>query len=183
MLPVKDGLKVPIDILLNIALYTKFKQTIVIMGCCRELFSYRKILYNQKQLLKHTEVIDLWTPEKDYYASTTKFMIARLDNEYKFYTAFYELSNNIEKFLINNNYEIFNVTLTKPLVCISRRNNMVILRYYDSFADIELDKNRDAIGAESPSPTGTIINLKKSHPCWARWKSDSFIARAIKNDI
>jgi hypothetical protein len=162
----------PIDILLNIALYTKFKQTISIMGCCNELYSYRKELYKNKQLLNNSEVIDLWSPEKDYYASTTKFMIARFEDELKFYTALYQLSNNIEKFLINNRYELFNVKLSKPWVCIWRHSSIVTIKYYDSLNDIKLDYKNMNIN-------GTIINLKKSSPCWARWESNLFLARGI----
>lgn len=128
-----------IDILLNIALYTKFKQTISIMGCCNELYSYRKTLYKQKQLLNNSEVIDLWSPEKDYYASTTKFMIAHLDVKSTLLSiTFYEVSNNLEKFLNNNNHELYKVTLIKPWVCIWM-GSLVTIKYYDSLNDIKLD--------------------------------------------
>lgn len=172
MLPVKDGLKVPIDILLTIALYTKFKQTISIMSCCNELYSYRKTLYKQKQLLNNNDVIDLWSPEKDYYASTTKFMISRFDDRHNLYIALYELSNNLEKFLINNGYELFKVKLSKPWVCIWRHSSIVTIKYYDSLNDIKLDYG-------TMNCIGTIVNLKNSIPCWVRWESNSFLARGI----
>jgi len=54
--------------------YTEFKQTINIISSCKTLFSQRKHFYKQKQLLNHNEFINLWTPEQNYYASTTKFM-------------------------------------------------------------------------------------------------------------
>jgi hypothetical protein len=92
------------DIIYKIGLYFNLKKSIALIGSCKILWDKRVQFYIEKQLLWHPgkKVIDIWTPEQNYYLSDKQLLLLGATN----YTLHNELSdihiyNNITYKLIN----------------------------------------------------------------------------------
>lgn len=152
-----------LDVIYHIALWTNFKRTIAIIGSCKSLWSTRKQLYIEKQLLNNTEVIDHWTPEQNYYNSTKQFMMFTI--KYHEEVKFYELSNGLKNYLKNNH--IITAKLTKRFVCLW---GQYVLKYYNTLEEIKCEK----LFIKNKVISGCFVDLKNSIPCYNKWKNEYY---------
>lgn len=156
----------PLDCIYQIALWTKFKTTIAIIGSCKYLFNLRKQFYLEKQLLINDKTINHWSPEENYYASTKDFTIFNI-NDYGVDINFYELSNSLLQFMTDKSYYMIN-KLCHQYVCLWDEH---ILKYYDTLNKIILEE----LYVSGKVKRGHFVNLSKSKPCFTIWKTDYYV--------
>ena len=158
----------PLDCIYQIALWTNFKTTISIIGTCKHLFALRKQFYLEKQLLHNDKTINHWSPEENYYASTKDFTLFNISDDYKLYIKFYELSNSLLQFMTDKSYRIIITKLSYQFVCLWDEQ---ILKYYDTLNEILLEE----LYLTGKVKRGHFVNLSKSKPCFAIWKTDYYV--------
>ena len=158
-----------LTILYKIGLYFNLKRSIALIGMCREMWSKREQFYKDKQLLQNRgkKVIDLWTPEQNYYLGDKQLILGATS-----YTLHIEISelyiyNNITyKLLDYDNRYIFRPEHMYMLVYDSPQMEV---KYFDTMEEVIqcLKSLENYVFVEY-----TIINLQKSTICWTKWHNE-----------
>lgn len=155
-----------IDVIYTIGLYVSFKRSIAIIGSCKALWERRKIFYIEKQ---NGKVINLWTPERNYYASCHQFILgANYEDNYDNHnpikvTEIYDY-NNTTKHILEDMVDytmIFNIT-HRYIVIYNRqhhRSNLWEIELYNNTQDVHMSIENKI---QDSSYKYVIIDLKYS---------------------
>lgn len=174
----------PIDIIFNIALWVKFKQSIAIIGSCKSLWHMRSEFYNRKHLLWYSKpILNFWSPEQHFYASGCQFTLL-------LYTR--TLSMDIKGLYQDNNtitnikdeydyYPTFNIEnrwLVIWYIYIKSRTdnyNGWSFSFHTTQEDIKYKLQSHMASDDTYCLEYAIIDLKITVPCWSSFNNISKI--------
>lgn len=150
-----------INILYKIGLFFNLKRSIALIGSCKALWSKRESFYRDKQ---HGKIIDLWTPEQNYYLSDKQLLLGVSE-----YTLYNEISyifiyNNITYKLLSYNYKI--IFAPHHRFMIIYHLDEWIIKYCNTIEEI---KNIIEPLKIFDWLQFNIVDLQKSIPCWTKW--------------
>lgn len=167
----------PNDIIFNIGLYCKFKQSIAIIGSCKDLWHLRLEFYKRKHLIYYSRpILSFWTPEQHFYASQYQFTLLILELTLQMEMInLYQNNNTIND--IKDYYDYYptftidNRWLTIWHINKYQQNYQWSFTFHATRTDIKdklqaIIENKDIMSMEY-----AVIDLKTTVPCWSIYKS------------
>jgi hypothetical protein len=158
-----------IDVIYTIGLYVNFKRSIAIIGSCKALWERRKLFYIEKQNGKE---INLWTPERNYYASCHQFIFGASyeggcyvygNDKHIKVTEIYDYNNATKHLLEDMDYVmIFNITHRYIVIYYSKQHRMSGLwetELYHKIQDVHMSVENKI---QDPSYRYVVFDLKHS---------------------
>ncbi len=170
----------PNDIIFNIGLYCKFKQSIAIIGSCKDLWHLRLEFYKRKHLLYYSRpILSFWTPEKHFYASNCQFtlLIQERTSEMEMINL-YQNNNTIND--IKDYYDYYpTFTINDRWLAIWHINNHQNCQWSFTFHATRTDlKDKLQSFFEKEDITSmeyAVIDLKMVLPCWSIYKNEPYV--------
>lgn len=178
------------DVYFYIGLWMDFKRSVALIGCCKELWGKKLYFWRQKHLMVHNKVLmDFWQPEQQFYASLQDFVLFTRDiTMYMEVSLLYQNCNAIDN-MVNNEDEcflydnVFKFKIEQPWMVIwlnygesryAHRVDQWSYTFFHSLEDIQDHINNMDVN-NNWSIKYTVVDLSKTVPCWAKYKSKGFI--------
>lgn len=150
-----------IDIIYTIGLYVNFMKSIAIIGSCKALWERRKLFYIEKQALLNKS-INLWTPERNYYASCHQFIFGAsysdYDDEHIQVTEIYDY-NNVTKHLLEDMDYVMIFNITHRFIIIYCMSGIWKTELYHKIQDVHMSVENNL---QDSSYRYIVIDLKDS---------------------